>query len=358
MPFPDPKEQAILTVNGQDYKEWETVQVKHTLANAPFYTFRMTCSEGQPIAANFKKLQIVPGDDCTITLAGEPAFDGKVFSRQAFYDAGKHYIEIQGASDVLKLSYAHVVHESMEFNNKTPKEIITELVKPQAIQFLVEGGQLPSEKIDRYSVAPGTTIMDACETIIRTCGDAFFTSNLQGNLVAVVGNESSQGTVQEGVDILEGREIIFNPSIFKGVPIVQGQRPGTDEVHGPDAAQIKGQGTLSSPTGQGTQVIPLELPAFSKKLMSGRGDMDKSFQSTDEVTVFVTVQGWLRPGGGLWERRPKTISVISPMLMMNGSEELFVKTITFMQDSGTGTRTIIECCNSIAWAPVPQANIP
>lgn len=353
MVFPNPKEKAVLIVNGQDYAEWETVEVKHTLAQAPFYTFRMTCSEGQPIASNFKTMQIVPGDRCEITLAGEPAFSGLVFSRQVFYDAGKHYIEIQGASDVLKLSYAHVAHKTMEFNNKTPKEIITELAKQEGIQFLEEGGQLPSNKIPNYNVAPGTTIMEACETIIRTCGDAFFTSNLQGSLVAVVGNSNVQGTVREGVDILEGREIIFNPSIYKGISVI-GQSPGTDQEWGADANHKNDQGSGGSPTGQGQQVIPLELPAFSKQLLQGRGKMDSSFQNSDEVTVFITVQGWLRPGGGLWERRPKTISVISPMLIMNGSEELFVRTVTFTQNNSTGTRTLIEACNSIAWAPVPQ----
>lgn len=357
MPFPDPKEQAILTINGQDYKEWETVQVKHTLAAAPYYTFRMTCSEGQPIASNRRTLQIVPGDIATVTLAGELAFTGLVFSRQVFYDAGKHYIEIQGASDVLKLSYAHVVHNTMEFNNKTPKQIITELVKPQGIQFLEEGGSLPTDPIPNYNIAHGTTIHDACETIIRTCGDAFFTSNLQGNLVAVVGNGASQGTVREGVDILEGREIIFNPSIYKGI-VGLGQSPGTDQKWGWEAAQQQGQAGSSSPTGQGTQVIPLEIPAFTKKLLVGRANMDRTFQDSDEVTVFVTVQGWLRPGGGLWERRPKMISVISPMLIMDGSEQLWVKSITFTQDNATGTRSVLECCNNLAWAPVPQANIP
>jgi prophage tail gpP-like protein len=356
MPFPDPKEQAILIVNGQDYEEWETVMVRHTLAAGPFYSFRLTCSEETPIASNFKKLQIVPGDDCTIFLGGQLAFDGKVCSRQAFYDSGKHFIELQGASNVLVLSYAHVVHQTMEFNNKAPKQIIEELVRPHGIKFLEEAGQLPTGKIDRYNIAPGTTVMDACETIIRTCGDAVFTSNLQGDLVAVMGTTDSNGTVREGFDILEAREIIYNPSIYAGVPIVVGSRPGTDEVHGADAAQVKGQGTQTSPTGQGTQVIPLETPAYNKTLLTGRGDMDKSFQSTDEVTVFVTVQGWLRPDGKLWERKPKTISVVSPMLILDGSEKLFVKTITFTQDNASGTRTMIECANSIAWAPVAQAN--
>lgn len=352
MPF-DPKDRAVLTIRGQDYQEWESVQVKHTLANAPFYTFRMTCSEGQPIASNFKTMQIVPADRATITLGGQPAFSGLVYSRQVFYDATKHYIEIQGASNVLQLSYAHVVHKTMEFNNKSAKQIIDELVQPHGINFKEEGGSLPSKPIERFSVAPGTTVMDAVEQVLRKTGGAQLTSDLQNDLVAVIDAEEVQGTVREGVDILEGREIIFNPSIYQGI-FVTGQKPGNDQEWGAAAAQMQQQNSGQSTGGQGNQVIPMEGPSFSTEMLQNRGNMDREFQSRDQVTVFVTLRGWLRPGGGLWERSPKKLSVISPMLIMDGSENLFVKSVTFTQDNTTGTRTVLECCNKLAWAPVPQ----
>lgn len=353
MVFPDPKEKAVLTIRGQDYSEWETVQVKHTLAAPPYFTFRMTCSEGQPIASNFKTMQIVPGDDATITLAGEPAFAGKVFSRQVFYDGTKHYIEIQGAAKVLVLSYSHIVHKTMEFNNKTPKEIITELVKQEGVGFKEEGGSLPSKPIDNLNFAPGTTIQEACETVLRHCGKAQFTSDLPGNLVAVIDGENVQGTLKEGDNILEGREIIFNAAIYGGT-FTTGQKPGNDQEWGAKAAQIQEKSNVAGTGGTGTQVIPSEIPAFANQFLTQRGDMDRSFQNRDQVTVFITTQGWLRPGGGLWERYPKRISVISPMLIMNGSEILNVKSVTFTQDNSTGTRTVIEACNDIAWAPIPQ----
>jgi prophage tail gpP-like protein len=353
MVFPDPREKAILTIGGQDYSEWETVQVKHTLAAPPFLTFRMTCSEGQPIASNFQTMQIIPGDKASISLAGQLAFEGEVFSRQVLYDGTKHYIEIQGcAKDILRLSYSHVAHKTGEFNNKTPKEIITELVQQEGVKFLEEMGQLPTDKIPNYNVAPGTTIMEACETIIRSCGDAQFKTNLSGDLVAVINPSDVQGTVEEGVDILEGREIIYNGAIYSGVFSV-GATSGNDQDWGYKAAQKFAQSNQAGTGGKGTQLIISEIPAFTKQSLLQRANMDRAFQNRDQVTVFVTVQGWLRPGGGLWEIYPKKLSVISPMLIMNGSEDLNVKSVTFTQDDSTGTRTIIEACNNVAWAPGP-----
>jgi len=361
MVFPAPTEQAILTINGQDYKEWETVSVKHTEFAAPFYTFRLTCSEGQPLAQNFAKMQIVPGDRATITLAEQPAFQGLVYSRQVFFDGQRHYIEIQGASDVLKLSYAHVVHETMEFNKKTAQQIIDSLVQPFGIKFTTEGGALPGKEIDTQRIAPGTTVMEAVETILRSVGNIPLTSNLQGDLVAVVNPTGGGDTVREailgqntpGIIMLEGREIIFSQGIYDGT-FSMGQGIPNDQKWGTESNQMNKQSGESSTGISGTkQVIPFEMPAFSEDMLQARGDMDRQWQNRDQVTIFATVQGWLKPDGSLW-KRSQFVSVISPMLVMDGSLALQAKSVTFSQDNNSGTRTVLELCNKRAWAPVPQ----
>lgn len=358
MIWPLPSEQAILTIGGQDFRDWETISVKQQLEIFPFYSFRFTCSEDAPIAKNFRALQIRPGDFATITLAGQLAFTGLVFSRQVLYDATKHYIEIQGAAKTLELVYAHVVHQTMEQNNKTAKEMIDELVKPHNIKFWVTGGQLPTDKIPRHSIAPGTTVADAIETILRQTGGTQLTSNVNGDLVAVVSTTKggTQGTVTEGVDILEGREIIYNVDMYQGT-YVQTQKQGADEgsaskwTHEPhEKSPLDSQ--IEQPI---KQVISSEIPGYTKDMLIHRGNMDQQFQKRDQVTVFITVQGWLRPGGGLWESCGQAgnvmVSVVSPMLILNGSEELFTKSVTFTQDNNGGTRTILELTNANAWYP-------
>lgn len=353
MVFPDPKELAVLTIGSQNFQEWETVSVTHALKEWPFYTFRFTCSEGFPLVTNLRNLQIIPGMRCTITLAGQTAFSGLVHTRQVFYDANKHYIEIQGASPVLELAYAHVIHKTMEFNNKTMQQIIDELVQPFGITFTVEGGSLPTDKIPRYSVAPGTTVTDAVERLIRNSGGANLTSNLSGNLVAAVGPVGGGDTVREGDNMLEGREIIFNPAIYGGTHTLS-QKPPNDQEWGPAAAQIKAESNISSTAGQKTQqVIISEIPGFTKELMTNRGDMDRKFQNEDQVTIYATVYGWLSPSGVLWDRN-EIVKVVSPMLIMDGSEKLKVRNVTFTQDNNSGTRTTLMLCNDEAWAPIPQ----
>ena len=88
-----PSEIAVLSVAGQDYKDWETVMVR-AQRQSPMRTCRFTCSEGVPLAKNWAGLQIKPGDPCSVTLGGQLAMTGTVYLRQVYDDAHRHHIEI------------------------------------------------------------------------------------------------------------------------------------------------------------------------------------------------------------------------------------------------------------------------
>lgn len=361
MVFPKPEEKAVLIVNGLEFSEWETVMVKHEMKVHPWIHFRFTCSEGMPLAANWNALRIVPGMSCTVMLAGQPAVDGLVCSRQVFVDSRRHYVEIQGASDTIQLASAAAITQTGEYKNTDYKTYAKDLLKPwPAMQFLEEGGAVPSTKFPRISIPPGSSVLDALELPLRSLGHVQLTSNVKGDVVAVSGPSGSSDTVYEGTlgnpSYLEGREIIYNVGMAKGLNFT-GQKPSNDQVWGAGAAHVPylNNAAKSFAGGYSPQVVPLEIPAWTQEHLSGRSGMEQGLQGTDQVTVFVTVNGWLKPSGGLWERA-QTVNVISPMLVMKGNENLQAKSVTFTQDSQSGTRTVLELCNAAALAGfIPQA---
>lgn len=352
-------ELAVLQVNGQLYQDWESVTVRHTVLEAPYYTFRFTCSEGFPLSKNFGLLQIKPGDQCQVTLAGQPAVQGLVSTRQVFYDARQHHVEIQGASNTLGLAYVSAISKTGEHKNVTYDQYARALLRPfiPTINFVVEGGTLPQTKFPRISIPHGMSVQEALELPLRSLGGFPLTSNVKGDLVAAVGPEGSQDIVVEGQNILEGREIIFNNGIAKGLNTT-GQAPATDQTWGAQTAHVP----FLSQTFQGMAsvgqylpaVMPMDLPAFDKTHLQGRSNTERDMMAVDQVTVFATVQGWLKPSGGLWVRN-QIVNVRSPMLMMTGSEPLRAKSVTFTQDTARGSRTVLELCNPAAMGPgVPQ----
>jgi prophage tail gpP-like protein len=154
-------------------------------------------------------------------------------------------------------------------------------------------------------------------------------------------------TVTEGADILEGREILFHPGIARDVFGI-GQSPTGDDKSGSKTSHEPFSKTLQDViNGYSPTVIPLEIPAWGNQQLKGRVDMDAAFQQGTFITIYITERGWMRPSGGLWESR-QMVSAVSPMLIMTGSEKLTAKSVTFLQDNQSGTRTILELCNDLA----------
>jgi prophage tail gpP-like protein len=352
---------AILTVGGRDYQDWESVSVKHQLREMPAYSCRFTCSEGSPLTKHLSKLQIMPGVECTVTLAGQLAFTGKVTTRQVFTDARKHHIEIQCANN-LHMATSSVITKTGEFKDKQPEQIIREVLKPLKINLKIEGGSLPNFKIPRLSVTPGESVHDFIDTLTRHLGvpgsaiGIAHTGDVQGNFCILVGSTGGGDSVVEGKNMLEGREVIYDPNQAGGVPSPN-QGPGTDDQWGAKVASIP----FTSKTFEtfGPKYIPgvvvPEIPFFHKEMHEGRAQSESNWMMESYVTVYATVQGWLKPSGGLWERG-KNVTVQSPMLVMNGTP-LILKSATFSQDNSTGTRTVLELVNTKALGegvPTPQ----
>jgi len=210
--------------------------------------------------------------------------------------------------------------------------------------------------ICRTSQTPGA---DAGRIGFRIKGAKKIEIDANGNLVAAVGPNGGSDTVYEGdlgrPSMLEGREIIYNVGMAEGTYGL-GQKPGTDGVWGAQSAHVPFYGnTFQSLAGTySPQVLPLEIPAWQNSFIKYRAKAEENWQSEDQVTVFATMQGWLRPSGGLWQRN-QSVNVVSPMLVMDGGMSLTAKSVTFTQDNQTGSRTTLELCNNAALAGlIPQ----
>src|SRR5712664_56287 len=159
MVFPKESETAVLIVNGMKYQDWETVAVRHQMKDFPFFSCHFTCSEGVPFAKDFATMRIKPGDFCTVTLAGILAFSGKVETRQVYFDATRHHIEIQ-ATTRQEVATASVISKTHEWTDKTFGQIAREILGKMGVKTIFEGGPEPTFKFPRASAAPGEPVLE------------------------------------------------------------------------------------------------------------------------------------------------------------------------------------------------------
>lgn len=353
--WPPPSEVAELIVNGAIYRDWESVQVKHQANEMPPYSFRFTCSEGMPLSSDVWALRIKPGDSCQIRLAGIPAFSGYVYVRQVFYDAHRHHVELQGAAS-LAPSIASAIVPKQEMTDVTLEQALRKIIEPNTgLKVVIEGdGKLPTKKIEKVAIESGISAYHKADQLVRDHAPdqaINFTSNVNGDFVILVGKAQGSDSVTEGINILEARSVINNTNIEEK-PYFLGQRPGNDQVRGPATASVPFlEGTFKAMGLPLPTVIINEGSTWSSQILQQRSNSESHWGADDQITVVVTVYGWLRPSGGLWYRG-QTVIVNSPMLIMHG-EPLILKSATFTQDNNGGTRTILDLRNEKAYGNQP-----
>ncbi len=353
MVWPNPEEVAVLTVDGFEFRDWESVQVRHSKDQHPYFSVRFTCSEGMPLYKNFAVMQIKPGQWCSVTLGGKLAVSGYVYSRQVVVDARRHHVEIQAGSNVITAAYSSVVSKTGEFKDITAEKFLKSIFTGIGINFRV-AGKLPETKFPRISITHGQSVLEAAETVLGQIGHYPMTSSPQGGVIVIAEHREGEDTIYEG-DLgnpryIEGREVIFNPGMATGMySMAQGEgkdgKWGAPVSHAPFYADPF---NISLVGGNVPLIKVLEIPtANPEQFMAGRLTAEKEMQGSDLITVTVTVQGWMRPSGGLWNILQKC-RVVSPMLVMDGSLALIPKNIIFTQDNQAGTRTTLELCNENA----------
>jgi prophage tail gpP-like protein len=342
----NPSEIATVVINGQNIKDWETVWV-HLEFPSRWRSFRFGVSEFDP---NFA-IQIKPGMVCQIMLAGIPVIAAYVIERQAYFDAERHGVMISGQSKVSDLTGTSVMKEGGQYTNQTLQQIASDVCKPFGINVTTRGsGQYMSLPFDNAQVMISESPYHFIERLsrMRAC---FLADDKDGNLVIDGGGDFASGPA-----LVQGQNIKWARATFTDMPlkdrnIVLGESTATDDKWGTDNNQSKA--TATNPNVQRYKplkfIAPRSLgPQNMKQELRAAAQFETAWQDSTALRVEVGVQGWLAPGGGLWDIAQQ-VDVVSPMLPIQ--EGLVTQQVTFTQSNEEGTMTVLELVNARAMNP-------
>jgi prophage tail gpP-like protein len=359
----DPTEIAVLIVNGAEYRDWKTVLV-HKQIWSPYNYFRFTTSEGEqraekPITEAEPAQRIRPGESCSIILAGRPAISGIITTRQVAYAAQQHTVELIGKTDAYKLTKGAANHKDGEFTDITFPELAQKITAPFGVTYKHIGGLNDKTKIPRVTLG-GQTAWQILEEHARTAGVVLGPQpTARGDILQGAPPDYADGfdAVIEGVNILEGREIVSVESGTGGPQMPKFQSEPTDAKHGAEAA-FKGfaskLGDMAGQFGVKGMYMPIsgmgEI-AGGKEDAAARAAMENYARAIETWVVEIVVQGWLTRGGQLWQPW-MDVYVKSPMLILDRT--LHCKSVTFTQDDRTGSRTLLELHSHLLAGPGGQ----
>ncbi|MBO0716538.1 MAG: hypothetical protein J2P55_04280, partial [Rhizobiales bacterium] len=296
-----------------------------------------------PASQNFAYLRIRPPDQCVIYLDGYLALQGEVAARQVFYNGTEHAIEIQGVGETNILARSGAVSQTGEFKNQTLAAAAQSLAAPLGIGVMPFG--LPATvPFERLSVQPGETIWEFIERAGRSIG-AMYVDTPGGTLVLgdVTTPVATTDEVIEGVNIIEAREII-QTLVNYGLAAASSQAPGNDNRSMASAAQLFASATGAGIVSPGTiGHIINEIPGFTQQFMQLRAMHDRNIEDGNSIKVWVSLNGFQKPSGGLWWPLLQNVFIDSPMLLMQ--QYLRLTKVTFSQDNRGGTRSQLELSN-------------
>lgn len=333
---------ATIIVDGQTYTDWESVYVQENMSGTNAFTF--TSVEREPIPGLWSKLQLRPLQYVDIFLGGRLAMhNGIIETRQVSYDATRHHIQLIGFSfgDIIGKSSVDVKDGALD--NKSFLEAAQAVLAKHNIDPVVVG-KLNSRKFPYLQVNKGETVWDFLESIARPRGVILGTDYL-GNFV-LIGQHSEDITAQlvEGVNIKSCQCVITATNVM-AVYREDGQSQGSDDQNGTASSEM----TAETP-GTGVQttirITPAIVPVRSQDELQEMANNEYKWSEGTRIVAVITVQGWFKPGTReLWRPREE-YSVYSPMAMLTngagGPIVLKAKTVTFTQDSESGTQTTLE----------------
>lgn len=351
------REICVLTVNGKLYNEWKSITV-YLCQKEAFNYYRFTCSEFTPFARDFAAQQIRPGDTCTVTLGGEYAIGGFVTTRQVAFTEKSHGVEITGKSYTYTTVNGAASIKGGEMTNVTYPELATALLKPYDILFKAKPG-INMDKFERVNVT-GQTTWEVLEKAARQRSIVLGVDPKVGNAFwgTQPGYVEGDGQVEEGVNMLEGRETI-SMEFGSGAFLTMAQNAPTPKSWGP-AVTSAPLGNMMSGFAQSMGVgsgpfMPLvsmaEMPGKQSDAAQRSGSEGGAING-EQIKVEAVLQGWFNGGGpsggrtrGVLWRPWNSVHVKSPMLIMDQS--LICKSVTFTQDDKGGTRTTLELENEM-----------
>jgi prophage tail gpP-like protein len=164
------------------------------------------------------------------------------------------------------------------------------------------------------------------------------------------GYSEGAGIVEEGVNILEGRETL-SMEFGSGAFLTLAQDAPTPKSWGPSVTSAP-LGNMMSGFAQSMGVgsgmfMPLvnmaEMPGKQSDATQRSGSENGAING-EQIKVEVVLQGWFNAQGKLWLPW-NLVHVRSPMLIMDQS--LVCKSATFNQDDKGGTRTTLELENEL-----------
>lgn len=340
----DDQNAVSLTVGGLDYFGWKSVEITAGLEDQA-RSFNVSLTWKWP--GQVQNVPIRQGDKCQVKIGNDLVLTAWVFATPVSYDDKQITKTISGRSLTADLVDCAAVNKPGQWNNQSVLSIVKALAQPYGINVhseIPEGG-----KLSDHTIEPGETAFASIDRLL-TLFRVFSTDDARG--AAVLASPGSGGRTFDAIEVGKNVKTGDAPLDFSGVFSeyqVLGQKSGTDDEFGPDAAEVSASAADDRTTRKRVMIIQ-ESGQVTNELAQSRANWERSSRMGKALTVTYVVQGWRQSNGQLW-RHNMVARVIDPIIGMD--RDMLISRITYTL-SEQGMLTKLEVGPPESFEPEPK----
>lgn len=338
-----------LTVNGKKYAGWETAKVTKSLESIAG-TFELTVSDRwangiQPMAWPF-----ADGDECKITIGSDTVITGYIDDRNPEIDAESHTFAVSGRDKAGQLVDCDVWLPQWEFKNFDVYQFVKKLCATFSINVALDPpliGKLP--RADKLAISPGETYFAAIDQACRMVG-VFPVSDGDGEITLSRGGFDRATTaliVGQNCKRVRGKFSAQN-RFYRYVLL--GQRQGSDQYFGPEAAHVKADCFDKDIKNQARVKIIRAEGNVTVAYAKARVQWEMAVRAARSDAVTVEVAGWRQQSGDLWPVNA-LVPVDFPEMRVKG--DMLISQTEFSVSDKSGKITTLSLVRPDAFKPEP-----
>lgn len=338
--MPRPDQIAVVTANGQRYDIWTQIEVSRSAADVIDHAL-LTVSEISPRQSGMiSSLKLAPGDNATVTLAGQLVLNGRVYLRQAAVDATNHQVQIGIASAGQVIMSSTVDSAPGQYVNQTLQQIASACFGKVGVTFKIDGTPSGAEMaFPRVSEQVGESRFAFIERLCRM-RNVYMLDDGQGGILAFRGAAQGNAVLKEGLNILRGRVVLHIDEHAREMQVVghDANNDSADTNRSPT-----GTTSVDPPIGGPFKIIAEEMG--NSAAMQLRANHQADWDRLQQVDGDVTVTGWFAADGQLWFSKVRQkVTVNSPSLLPQDTLRFMIKGVVHRQSNEGGTTTDIQLC--------------
>jgi len=347
---------VTLSVGGVDYSSFESMQISVGIEQLAG-EFDLRCADRWAIQG--QRLPVLPGQTCSINIAGTPVITGFIDDSNPSYDAESHHLQIQGRDATGDLVDCAALIDGQDWTGRSLQEIATALCKPFGIPVSVVDYSATSPALSvrdpfrQAHINPGETVYEVLSRLAQIRGALLISDQLGGLMITRAGSMLAKTGLKRGVNILSGGAQHSHKKRFHTYNVV-GQMSGASLGA---ADQYAAQKILASETDPAIRASRTTVIVISDSADTGMAKRVASWARAsatakgERATLYVDT--WL-DGAAPWKPN-SLINVDDDYLRLSG--QWLIAHIDFVLDAHQGEIAALTLAPPDGFIPNPAAAI-